>query len=173
MIMRIAALALALVLSAPFAVTAQEDPVSASLKGLHDVTQGNIMATAEMLDEELYAFRPTEEVRSMGEILAHIANAQFFFCSSAAGEDSPNTENYEETRTTKAEIVEALETGFGYCTEVYGKMTDDMGAEMVTFFGNEMAASAVLAFNSAHNYEHYGNLVTYMRLNGITPPSSM
>ncbi|NIP94751.1 MAG: hypothetical protein GWO24_15430, partial [Akkermansiaceae bacterium] len=69
-------------------------------------------------------------------------------CSSAAGEDSPNTENYEETRTTKAEIVEALENGFGYCTEVYGKMTDDMGSNMVSFFGNEMAASAVLAFST-------------------------
>ena len=51
--------------------------------------------------------------------------------------------------------------------------TDAQGAEMVSFFGNQMAASAVLAFNSAHNYEHYGNLVTYMRMNGIVPPSSM
>lgn len=169
----ILAIAATLVISAPLALSAQDGPVTASLKGLHDVTQENILATAKMLDEELYEFRPTEEVRSMGEILAHIAGAQFFFCSSAAAEDSPNAENYEETRTTKAEIIEALEAGFGYCTEVYGKMTDAMGSEMVTFFGNEMAASAVLAFNSAHNYEHYGNLVTYMRLNGITPPSSM
>ncbi len=170
---RVLTVAVALVMSAPLAVSAQEGPVSSSLKGLHDVTQENIMATAKMLDEDLYAFRPTEEVRSMGELLAHLAGAQFFFCSSAAGEDNPNAENYEETRTTKAEIIEALEAGFGYCTEVYGKMTDAMGSEIVSFFGDEMATSGVLAFNSAHNYEHYGNLVTYMRLNGITPPSSM
>jgi uncharacterized damage-inducible protein DinB len=170
---RILSIAAVLSVSVPLTLSAQEGPVASSLLGLHNVTQENIMATATMLDEELYAFRPTEEVRSVGELLAHIAGAQFLFCSSAAGEDSPNSENYEETRTTKAEIIEALEAGFGYCTEVYGKMTDAMGTEIVSFFGNDMAVSGVLAFNSAHNYEHYGNLVTYMRLNGITPPSSM
>ena len=79
----------------------------------------------------------------------------------------------EESATTKAQINAALEAGFAYCTEVYAGMTDAEGGDMVEFFGNPMAKFGVLAFNSAHNYEHYGNLVTYMRLNGITPPSSM
>jgi uncharacterized damage-inducible protein DinB len=108
----------------------------------------------------------------VGELLGHIANAQFLFCSAAAGEDSPNSENFEETASTKAQLNAALEAAFAYCTGVYEAMTDAKGAEMANFFGNEMARSAILAFNSAHNYEHYGNLVTYMRLNGITPPSS-
>ena len=164
---------IALTVSCPFALSAQDGAVVSSLKGLHDITVTNIKATAEMLDEELFSFRPTDEVRSMGELLAHIAGAQFLFCASAAGEDSPNSENFEETRTTKASIVEALESGFAYCEAVYGHMTDEAGGEMVTFFGSPMAKSGILAFNSAHNYEHYGNLVTYMRLNGITPPSSM
>ena len=150
-----------------------QDPVTASLKGLHDVTQTNIMATAEMLSDEMYAFRPTPEVRSTGQILAHIANAQFMFCSSVAGESSPNTENFEQTATTKAQIVGALERGFGYCADVYGRVTDEMGTSTINFFGSDNTVHGVLAFNSAHNYEHYGNLVTYMRLNGITPPSSM
>lgn len=157
----------------PAASGAQEGPVVSSLKGLHDTTQGYLQATAEMVSEDLYDFRPTEEVRTLGQILAHVANAQFLFCSGAAGEESPNTENFEETRTTKAEIMAALEEGFAYCEGVYADMSDEDGAEMRTFFGQQMAASAVLAFNSAHNYEHYGNLVTYMRINGITPPSSM
>jgi uncharacterized damage-inducible protein DinB len=165
--------AVAVTMSAPLALTAQTGPVGASLKGLHDVTQTNITATATMLDEALYAFRPTEEVRSMGQLLAHIAGAQFAFCSGAAGESNPNSENFEETRTTKAGIVEALEMGFAYCEEVYANTTDAKGAGAVNFFGSPNTAFGVLAFNSAHNYEHYGNLVTYMRLNGITPPSSM
>ena len=111
--------------------------------------------------------------KGLGEILAHIAGAQFFFCSSAAGEDNPNSENFEETRTSKAAIMEALEMGFGYCDEVFAGMSDADGPNAVTFFGNSNTAAGVLAFNSAHNYEHYGNLVTYMRMNGITPPSSM
>jgi len=163
----------AITMSSPLALAAQEGAVVSSLKGLHDITKTNITATAEMLDEELYAFRPTEEVRSMGELLAHIAGAQFLFCSAAAGEESPSSENFEETRTTKADIVEALEMGFSYCEEVYAHMTDANGAEAVDFFSGPTTGIGVLAFNSAHNYEHYGNLVTYMRLNGITPPSSM
>ena len=109
----------------------------------------------------------------MGQLLAHIANAQYAFCSAAAGEDSPNTANLEETLTTKADIVSALDEAFAYCVGVYDRTTDARGAEMTTFFGDDMAVAGVLAFNSAHNYEHYGNLVTYMRLNGIVPPSSM
>jgi uncharacterized damage-inducible protein DinB len=147
--------------------------VTSSLRGLHGMTMTNIMASAEMLDESLYAFRPTEEVRSMGELFAHVASAQFGFCSAAAGESSPQTENYEETRTTKASILDALSSGFAYCDGVYARMTDEMVARGVNFFTGPNTAFGVLAFNSAHNYEHYGNLVTYMRLNGITPPSSM
>jgi uncharacterized damage-inducible protein DinB len=117
-------------------------------------------------------FRPTEEVRSAGQILAHVANAQFMFCSVAAGQENPSKVNFEETATAKADIIAALEASLEYCGGVYDGMTDEAGAEMKDLFGMKMAAAAVLAFNSAHNYEHYGNLATYMRINGIVPPSS-
>lgn len=174
--------ALTLAMAVPAGLAAQshddgghgaENTVITSMKALHDITTQNVMATAEMLDEELYAYQPTEEVRTTGQILAHIANAQFPFCAAAGGVDNPNTQNYEETATTKAQIIEALQAGFAFCDEVYEGMTDEKGAMMAQFFGNEMARSAILAFNAAHNYEHYGNLVTYMRINGIVPPSSM
>lgn len=170
MLQRLATPLLALTLCSPFAVRAQA--VTQSLQGLHEITKSNIVATAEMLDEELYAYRPTDEVRSMGEILGHVANAQFMFCSAAAGEENPNSENFEE-RTTKAGLVEALEMGFSYCDGVYDGLSDEAGSASVEFFGGPNTVHGVLAFNSAHNYEHYGNLVTYMRLNGIVPPSSM
>lgn len=161
---------LALALCTPLAARAQA--VTQSLQRLHEVSNTYIMSTAEMLDEELYAYRPTDEVRSTGEILGHIANAQFMFCSAAAGEENPNGENFEE-RTTRAGLIEALEMGFTYCDGVYDGMTDEAGAGSVDLFGGPNTAHGVLAFNSAHNFEHYGNLVTYMRMNGIVPPSSM
>ncbi len=159
----------------PGLARAQEAPstaVMASLKGLHDVTATNLLRTAEMLDEALFAYRPTDDVRTAGQILAHVANAQFAFCSAAAGEANPNQENYEETATTPEAVVAALQAGFDYCAGVYDRLTDAEGAVMRSFFGREMAGSGILAFNSAHNYEHYGNLVTYLRLNGLVPPSS-
>ena len=144
-----------------------------SLRNLHNTTQQNITATAEMLSEEIYAFQPTEEVRTAGQILAHVANAQYLFCSAAAGEENPNAENFEETRTTKDQIVAALGQAFAYCEGVYDNTTDASSTHAATFFGNANTVAGILAFNSAHNYEHYGNLVTYMRINGIVPPSSM
>lgn len=158
-------------LALPLALSGQS-AVTESLKGLHDITKQNVVATAEMVSEDLYGYQPTEEVRTLGGILAHIANAQYMFCSAAAGEANPNSENFEETLSGKDATVAALEAAFSYCDGVYADMTDEVGAEMRDFFGG-MTASGVLAFNSAHNYEHYGNLVTYMRINGIVPPSSM
>ena len=131
------------------------------------------MATAEMVPEELYSFRPTEEVRTLGAILAHVAAAQYMFCASAAREENPNSERFERTRTTKAEIISALEASFDYCERVYEKTTDESGTRMTKLLGEDYAVSGVLAGNSSHNFEHYGNLVTYMRINGIVPPSSM
>ena len=165
---------IALMLLSGLAVAQDGDQaVTMSLKGLYTVTTTNIMQTAQQVDEDLYAFTPVDGVRSMGQILAHVANAQFFFCSTAAGEENPNEVNFEETATTKEAIIEGLETAFAYCEGVYDAMTDEEGAEMRDFFGGQqMAASAILAFNSAHNYEHYGNLSTYMRMNGMVPPSS-
>lgn len=152
--------------------TTDSRAVTSSLKRLHDITGNYLMRTAEMLDPEMYGYQPTDEVRTTGQLLAHVANAQFMFCSMAADQENPSSENFEESATTKEEIVEALRSSFDYCAGIYDGMTDTSGAEMRQVFGNEMAASAVLAFNSTHNYEHYGNLVTYMRINGITPPSS-
>ena len=161
--------AAAMVFASPLSA---QNPLVQSLKGVFDVTKTNIMATAEILDDELYAYRPTDEVRSSGELLAHIAGAQFAFCGGAAGDANANSENFEETRTRKADIIEALEQGFAYCERLFARTTDAGVAAEASFFGAPNTVGGILAFNSAHNYEHYGNLVTYMRINGIVPPSS-
>lgn len=164
-------------LALPTVARAQDDgapanPVTASLQGLYAMTTGNVIKTAEMLDEAMYAYRPTEDVRAVGEMLAHIAGAQYMFCSIASGSENPASEDMENPPSSKEDIVAALKASTDFCNSVYAGMTDADGAAMRTVFGNTMAASAVMAFNTTHNYEHYGNLVTYMRINGIVPPSS-
>ena len=146
--------------------------LTGSLNGLHEITVGHLKATAEKVPADLYDFRPTEEVRTLGQILAHVANSQYAFCSAASGQDNPLSENLEETATTKEQIMVALADAFAYCDAVYASMTDEDASGVVSFFGGDMAVGGVLAFNSMHNYEHYGNLVTYMRIKGIVPPSS-
>jgi uncharacterized damage-inducible protein DinB len=158
-------------LAAPLPLAAQQ-PLVESLQSLYGITKQMVMGTAQDLDDRMYAFRPTEEVRTAGQILAHIADGQFLFCSAAAGEANPHPDSFEQTATTKAAIVEALRQGFAYCDGVFARTTDANASREVSFFTGRGTTGGVLAFNSAHNYEHYGNLVTYMRLNGIVPPSS-
>jgi uncharacterized damage-inducible protein DinB len=160
------------VLMLPLPAKAQSNPLVQSLMGLYGTTEQYIMATATDLDADMYAFQPTDEVRTAGRILAHIADSQFIFCSAAAGASNPHSGSFEETATTKDAVVSALEQGFEYCHEVYAGTTDMNASTAVAFFTGPNTRGGVLAFNSAHNYEHYGNLVTYMRLNGIVPPSS-
>ena len=148
----------------------------ASFMVIHQITKDFVMATAEMMDEDMYAYRPSVNVRTAGQILAHIANAQFGVCGLAAGEQSPAEGNYEEIATTKEEIYNAVKASFEYCDSVYANMTDEKAAEVKPFLGGErrtdMTVSAILAFNATHTYEHYGNLSTYLRINGLVPPSS-
>lgn len=154
------------------AAFAQENPMTAAAKFQYGLAKTNITKAAEKMPEEDYAFKPTPDIRSFGQLVGHVADASYAFCSGAAGEKSPATGSVEKTKTTKADLVAALKEAFGYCDKVYGAMTDASGAELVKFFGQQSPKLGVLSFNSMHDYEHYGNMVTYMRLKNIVPPSS-
>jgi uncharacterized damage-inducible protein DinB len=142
-----------------------------AVKGQFGMIRGVVAKTAEKVPEELYAFKPTPEVRSVGQLLGHIADAQFMMCAAAAGEKAPQS-GLEKTLTSKAQLSKAIADSNAYCDQVIGGMDDKKGMELVQFFTGPTPRLHVLTFNIAHSYEHYGNLVTYMRLKGIVPPSS-
>jgi uncharacterized damage-inducible protein DinB len=96
---------------------------------------------------------------------------QYRFCSPVLGEKDPGLK-IEQTKTSKADLIAALKGAFAYCDKAYDGMTDASAAQMVKFFGSDMPKLSVLSFNCMHASEHYGNLVTYMRLKNIVPPSS-
>jgi uncharacterized damage-inducible protein DinB len=149
------------------------NPITAGTKSASDMVKGYITKSAEAAPEALFAFKATPEVRSFGQIIGHVADANYMICSAAAGEKSPGGGDIEKTKTTKADLSKAVAESFAYCDRVYAAMTDAEGAKTVKFMmGSDMAKLSVLAFNTAHNFEHYGNLVTYMRLNKMVPPSS-
>lgn len=127
---------------------------------------------AEQMSDEDYAFKPTEDVRSFGQLLAHVAHTNYVFCSSAAGETSPVTD-IEKTRTTKAEIRKALTESFEYCDRVVATMNDEKNAKaMRTFRDHPLPALGVLNFRNYHALLHWGNAITYMRLRGKVPPTA-
>ena len=130
-----------------------------------------LMKSAEAMSEADFAFKPTPEVRSFGQVLAHIADRDYWFCSAVKGEKAP-VRDIEKTKTSKADIQKALSEAFEYCDAVYAGMTEDTGRKIVQFGGMPMPALSVLLFRTHHGSLHYGNIVTYMRLRGKVPPST-
>lgn len=145
-------------------------PAVDGVRALYDQAKGWIVASAEKMPEEHFSFQPTAEVRTFGQILGHIANASYMFCATALGEQ-PGQRPDAEDLTTKAELVSALNQAFAYCDRAYA-ITEAQAMEPATMFGREHTKLFVLEFNMGHDFEHYGNLVTYMRIKGIVPPSS-
>lgn len=151
--------------------SAPANPISGSENKMYTMLSGVVVAAAEKMPEENYSFKPTPEVRSFGQIVGHLADSQYFFCSSAAGDTKPPG-GIEKSKTSKTELVSALKDAVAYCSKTYAGMTDAKGSEMTKMMNLDFAKLTVLSANTAHDYEHYGNMVTYMRLKGIVPPTS-
>ena len=153
--------------------SAQENanPFSTWNKGAYARVKGILIASAEKMPEENYSFKPAESVRSYAQLVGHVADAQYLFCSIALGEKNP-APNIEKTKTSKADLIAALKEAVAYCDKAYDSMTDASGAQMVKLFGGDTPKLDVLTVNNMHNMEHYGNMVTYMRMKNIVPPTS-
>jgi uncharacterized damage-inducible protein DinB len=149
---------------------AQDNPISAGTKTLYGMVKVNLIKAAEKMPEDNYSFKPTPDVRSFGQIIGHVADAQFLFCAPVKGDKKES--NIEKTKTSKADLVAALKEGVAYCDAAYNSMTDAAATTQVKFFGRDWAKLTLLNFNTAHSNEHYGNIVTYMRLKSLVPPSS-
>jgi uncharacterized damage-inducible protein DinB len=135
--------------------------------------RGFILRAAEKMPEEHYGFRPTPEVRTFAQLLGHIADGYTLVCASALGEPLPkDVQQTEKTTTTKARLIEALTKSGDYCERAHAELSGAKGAELIDWFGGRHPRATVLFFNSSHAWEHYGNVVTYLRIKGIVPPSS-
>jgi uncharacterized damage-inducible protein DinB len=151
---------------------AQIDPTIGSTRAGFDIVKGYVTKAAEQVPEEMYAFKPTPDVRSLGQLVGHIADANFGICSMATGQ-KPDMQNIEKTKTSKADLIAALAASFKFCEAGFAGMTSASANETVKFFlPGTHTRLGVLTFNTAHDFEHYGNIVTYMRLKGLVPPSS-
>jgi uncharacterized damage-inducible protein DinB len=158
-------------LAAPAAAQTPANPLTSATKVGYDIVKGYITKAAEKVPEEHYSFKPSPDVRTFGQLVAHIADANHMICAAAGGTAKPG-DSIEKTKTSKADLQKALAESFAACDGVYAAMTDTKGMETAKFFLGEQPRISILAFNTAHDFEHYGNLVTYMRIKGIVPPSS-
>jgi hypothetical protein len=152
-----------------------QNPVSEAIRAAWDGAKRNLKDSAEQMPEAEYAFRPTEQVRTFGQILAHVAGANYVFCAPARGEKTPFEEDhFETTAKTKADIVKALNDSIAYCDQTFAALTDRTAGETIAmpFSMGKAARASALIGNTVHLQEHYGNLVTYFRIRNMVPPSS-
>jgi uncharacterized damage-inducible protein DinB len=173
---RFASAALLLVLPV-CALHAQDRAGSADLavgttRALWKQQSGYITQAAEDMPEAKFSYKPTPDVRSFGELIAHVAGSQYMFCAAAIGDSVRSEDDIEKSRkTSKADLVAAMRASNEYCTRAY-QQTDDAAARTAKLFGQDRTRLYALMNNATHDAEHYGNIVTYLRLNGMVPPSS-
>lgn len=140
-----------------------------AVRPLYERIKDLYLKSAELMPEADYGYRPTEKVRTYGELLGHVANENYLFCANALGQENPNKTDFE--KVGKSAMLQALRASFEFCDPAY-RMGEMKAMEETTFFGNKGSRLWVLIFNVTHDSEHYGNLVTYLRMKGLVPPSS-
>ena len=129
-----------------------------------------IVRSAEQLSEADFAFKPVATVRSFGQIVAHVADDEMGWCAQVLGDPAPQTQ-FEKKLTAKADIIKAIRDAGALGEKAYA-ITDAQAAGMTKIWGGQQAKIRGLMDNAAHDWEHYGNIVTYMRIKGMVPPSS-
>src|SRR5689334_1976638 len=149
------------------ALNAQDaNPLMTDARHAYAEVKNNILKSAEKMPEENYGFKPAPRVRSFGQILGHVAEEQYFYCGAVKGEQK--AADIEKTKTSKADLLAALRDSFAYCDSAYEGVTDATAVQMV----QNRTRLKILWGNIVHDNSHYGNIVTYLRIKGIVPPST-
>jgi uncharacterized damage-inducible protein DinB len=144
---------------------------TAEIRKAWETARGYLMDAAMEVPESTYAFRPTPDVRTFGELIAHLAGAQDSFCASALGEPRSAEDAVEKSTTTKAALIDALKKSSDHCARAYA-MSDQEASKPLNTGDEKGTRLSMLVLNLTHDNEHYGNIVTYMRMNHMIPPSS-
>ena len=147
------------------------DPAT-PFKNFYNYTKQNLIRTAEKMPAEHFSFKPTSDVRSFAEVFGHIIDTNYMACAGVRGEANPNKVEFEKTLKTKDEVVKAVKASFDYCDGAMKNLTEANLKETFKSGTRDVPKTSPLLLLIAHGQEHYGNLVTYMRLKGVVPPSS-
>jgi hypothetical protein len=149
--------------------------LAAYLQAGYGGLKADLTEAANMMPEEDYRFSPAAhaEIRSFGQLFAHVAEGQFGTCATVRGLPNPAAgRSLERDLKTKQELVKALADSFAFCDDAFGALTDANALEFVRLGRGQVARSAVLAGIVAHNSEMYGIATVYLRAKHLVPPST-
>jgi hypothetical protein len=154
------------------ALCAQNNPISADARQSYALVKGSLLKAADKMPAENYAFRTVPQVRTFGDMIAHVADGQLLMCQVVAGEKTTENAKFKPAKTDKAELVASLKASFDYCDPIYASMTDSVGIAPVKWFRWDMTKLGLLNWNIAHDNEMYGIIGAFLRIKGLVPPSS-
>ena len=141
----------------------------AEAKQRYAAIRDNLQKTAEAMPEDNYSFKPTPDIRSFGELIAHVADAQAGICGAATGQRKPVN---AASKKSKADLAAALKESSANCDAAFDSLTEANSGEQVSMGQLKASKLGVLEYNTGHDNEEYGYLAVYMRLKGIVPPTS-
>lgn len=124
--------------------------------GFNEVN-GWVVTAAESVPADKYNYRPADTVRTFGQLIAHITDSYNYFCAHGVGNKVEWSTPVEQGATDKATLLPKLKEAVGKCNAAYSSGS----AQLKPLF-----------VNVGHTSLHYGNIITYMRMMGLKPPSS-
>ena len=155
--------------SATLAVAQSSSPFMSDLRQFYTIRKGDLLKAADRMPAESYGFKPTPEVRTFAQLLAHIIDTQMGFCSAVTG--APRKID-AASKTSKSDLIAALKASFDECDSAFDAVSDATAVQMLKAGNAARSKFGTLLYATLHDNEEYGYLSMYLRLNGLVPPST-
>ena len=141
---------------------------------VYSTSTDKVVQLAEAMSADKYAWRPAEGVRSVGEVLMHVAGANYFFGSNLGAEmpEGVNPQSFDPSSMSKEEIITTLKESVEFMKSTLNTMDSSALDEEINMFGNPATKRQMMYVTGDHAAEHLGQLIAYARMNGVTPPWS-
>lgn len=150
----------------------EKNPVATALRETEQGRSKNIVAAAQEMPADKFGFKATPDQMTFGHLTLHITEANYIFCSKIGGLSLPELPKLSDTGP-KDKLVERLKSSFDFCTTALAKLDDSNLGETLTLFGERKASRAAAILMLAGSWaDHYQLQATYLRLNGLLPPTA-
>lgn len=158
--------------SKPQGLTSQpnqtDSALTAETRKVFQSTSDNILKAARQMPEPAYKFKPADDTRTFGELMAHIATVQMTLCANMNGHPAKSTAN----DASKDDLVKALASSVTECDEAFSELSAENANKLVDAPAGKMTHLAALVYVITHASEEYGQMAIYLRLNHLAPPTN-
>ena len=154
------------------AQSSSNSPVADAFRANVKRNGAHLIAAAEEMPADKYAYKPTPAQMSFGQIVVHLSGGNDFMCSAIGGVKAPTRTKVTPT-DSKDELVARLKDTFAFCDQAVASLDDSKLGEQVPFFGGKTVSRASIIIEAAGDWaDHYSQSAIYLRLNDLLPPTA-